>query len=63
MNHDAKQMREFCQRWITKLNDKQNPLDDRKCKETIIAVLKEMHCRLALLEGVEDLRSLENISS
>jgi len=62
MNQDARNFREFCQREITRLYDTQNPLNEKQTQRTIVEQLKQMHLRLALLEGV-DLRSLEDISS
>ena len=59
MNLDAKQMRDFCQKWLVELHRKN--LSDEETTKTIIVMLDQMHKRLALLEGV-DLRTLDQIT-
>src|SRR3989304_9285440 len=56
MNEATKQMRVFCQKCLVNLNSKN--LDEERTIKTIIAMLDQMHKRLALLEGV-DLRELD----
>ena len=57
MNPDAaKEMREFCQKWLVELQSKNH--SDEDSMKTIIVLLDQMHKRLTLLEGI-DLRSLD----
>jgi hypothetical protein len=49
MNSDAKQMRDFCQKLLVDLRNKN--LSEEDGLKTIIIMLDQMHKRLALLEG------------
>lgn len=62
MNQNAETMRNMCHKWLGALKNSQKPMDDKQVQKNIIIVLDQMHLRLALLEGVEDLRSLEDKS-
>ncbi len=59
MNQDAKQMREFCQKWL--IDSTTRKIDDPQVMKNILVILDQMHKRLTILEGV-DLRSLEDIT-
>jgi hypothetical protein len=60
MNQDAKQMREFCQKWL--IDSRKREVNDPQLTKNILAIMNEMHKRLTILEGAT-LQSLEDISA